>query len=169
MNPHGTFKIKVFNRIVVLHFEGGFNREGAVEFLDAFRHIVKLRSMPVWSSLALFGNEVFGTPDSEEIWQQYYLECEHLGMTHAAHINTNVVLKDQIEQLSSTRLLSKGYFDNLTDGVSWLKGKGFHIESNALSHVLLRAKVLINGLPDSPTFDSFPLHGHLDGNSLDAF
>jgi hypothetical protein len=130
---HGSWKIEVNNNVLLQWFEGSWNEEAAITYIEEFRKTTSPLVGKPWAILSVFEEWELGAPEIEKHIIEHAAWFIANGCTRDCHVYTQDILKTM--QLDKMIPLKEGdyerrIFGDFQESVQWLKSNGFELNSS---------------------------------------
>ena len=126
---HGTHTIKTAGKVLIVDVSGPFNEESVKEYQTDLESFVERLSSTPWALCGIFRNQGLLTPDAEASLIEVTRWRKERGMAVISVVLKDVkeptILKAQMNRIYSVADIQCGYFDKMSDALSWLTEKGY--------------------------------------------
>jgi hypothetical protein len=133
LNIHGQWKLEVNNKVLVEWFEGSWNEEAVVAYIEDFKKVVQPLISGEWAILSIFDDWELGVPDIEPHVIKHCQWFKDHGCIKDCHVYSDSTVKRmQLEKIiphtegSYERLV----FSDINEATHWLKECGFELHDS---------------------------------------
>ena len=129
MEPHGTYRIQLLDRVIYVSAKGPFNDDAVKAYSRDLTSSIQTLAPDPWSLCAVFKNESLFTPEAETELTAVTRWRKDKGMHCVAvvlqDIREKVIFQAQMEKIYSTVGVTHAFFDDTASAFSWLAEHGF--------------------------------------------
>jgi len=132
MKGHGSYELKVINRVLIAKIIGAWNREEGEQYFSELKRITRDLIQSPWARVVYIDDWQLGTPGSDEVTLELiqWLVSHKLQLV-AEIYSPNVLKKMHIQRMvnSSKSDINRQYFSDDKDAFAWLETQGFSLNS----------------------------------------
>ncbi|WP_354624712.1 hypothetical protein [Psychromonas sp. MME2] len=132
MKEHGSYKIELYEQVIIVRFISSWNRETSENMCKEFMQIASTITDNPWACLidltqwGLGGPEVWGPILDTNHW------CAKNNQMHEAVVCSQVIQEHILRELQTALPTTKsGFFKTEADAEIWLNSKGYKILKEA--------------------------------------
>jgi len=133
MKGHGSYELKVINRVLIAKIIGAWNREEGEQYFSELKRITRHLIQSPWAMVVYIDDWQLGTPGSDEVTLKLiqWLATHKLQLV-AEIYSPNVLKKMHIQRMvnSSKSDINRQYFSDDKDAFAWLETQGFSLNSD---------------------------------------
>ncbi|OUR69305.1 hypothetical protein A9Q73_02400 [Bermanella sp. 47_1433_sub80_T6] len=133
MKGHGSYELKVINRVLIAKIIGAWNKEEGEKYFSELKRITRDLIQSPWAMVVYIDEWQLGTPGSDEVTLELiqWLASHKLQLV-AEIYSPNVLKKMHIQRMvnSSKSDINRQYFSDDKDAFSWLETQGFSLNSD---------------------------------------
>ena len=138
LNIHGQWKLEVNNKVLLQWFEGSWNEEATLAYMEEFKKVAQPLISGEWAILSIFDAWELGVPDIEPHIIKHCQWFKDNGCIKDSHVySANVVKKMQLEKIipHTEGNYERLVFSDMDKATNWLKECGFELhDSDFLSN-----------------------------------
>lgn len=121
-NRHGDVQIILKNNIIVATLVGSFNENGAINYTEKVKDLVKILNGKEYAILVDNSNMEGGTPEAYQVLEEYNQWLNQTNLVAKAMIVKTLITTDLIKSLSpSINLQTVRSFHDKKSAMKWLE------------------------------------------------
>jgi hypothetical protein len=133
LNIHGQWKLEVNNKVLVEWFEGSWNEEAVVAYIEDFKKVVQPLISGEWAILSIFDDWELGVPDIEPHVIKHCQWFKDHGCIKDCHVySASAVKRMQLEKIipHTEGNYERLVFSGMKEATHWLKECGFELHDS---------------------------------------
>lgn len=133
MNIHGQWQLEVNNNVLLEWFEGSWNEEAVVAYIEDFKKIVQPLISGEWAILSIFDAWELGVPDIEPHIIKHCQWFKDHGCIKDCHVYSDSAVKRmQLEKIipHTEGNYERLVFSDINEASNWLKECGFELHES---------------------------------------
>jgi len=132
LNNHGQWKLEVNNKVLLQWFEGAWNEEATIAYMEEFKKIAQPLISGEWAILSIFDAWELGVPEMESHIIKHCQWFKDNGCIKDCHVYShNAVKKMQLEKIipHTEEHYERLVFSDMDEATSWLKECGYELHN----------------------------------------
>jgi hypothetical protein len=133
LNIHGQWTLEVNNKVLLQWFEGSWNEEATLAYIEDFKKTVQPLISGEWAILSIFDAWELGVPDIEPHVIKHCQWFKDHGCIKDCHVySANAVKRMQLEKIipHSEGNYERLVFSDISEASNWLKECGFELHES---------------------------------------